>query len=363
MVRYAMTNIAKVTAHWLKRYSLFLLIAGLLTGCGALNDNSDGDVSSEVDRTDVVDHSKAPPGEVLTTLEINSSVPVFDRYEVAPGDVLDVVYNLERSSRESYPITLYHTVSVRFINAPELDQNQEVLPDGTISLPYLGRYPVEGKTVDDLTAELNEQYDSIFRDPQIYIAIENFNARVEQVRRDLRTSARGLSKLVTVRPDGRATFPLIGTYEVVGRTVENIHDELSQDYDEYMPGLNLDLFMHEQTGTNVYVVGEVESPGQFQVKRPINLVQAVARAGGYTRQSDLSSVIVFRRTSDRRLDAHRFNLKDMDTYAAQAINFYLQPEDILLVPRDRISSLAQLMREISDITFFRGLGISYGLNE
>jgi polysaccharide export outer membrane protein len=84
----------------------------------------------------------------------------------------------------------------------------------------------------------------------------------------------------------------------------------------------------------------------------------VARAGGYTQQGETSSVIVFRR-DDKRLKAHRFDIKDMDTFGAQAINFYLQPEDILLVPRSRISSLAQLMREISDITFFQGFDIGF----
>lgn len=339
-----------------------LLMIGLI-GCSHTHDDPMTGNEQDKGATRIIDHRAGSPGEVVTTLSIDSSVPVFDRYQLAPGDVLDVVYNLERNSRETFPITLYHTLSVRFVNLPDLDQRQEVLPDGTISLPYLGRYAVEGKTVDALTRELESAYDDILRDPGIYVAIENFNARVEQVRRDLRTSARGLSKLVTVRPDGRATFPLVGTYEVVGRTVEDVHDQLADAYQAYMPGLNLDLFMHEQTGTNVYVVGEVNDPGQYQVKRPVNLVQAVALAGGYTRQGAVSDVLVFRRSGDEQLVAHRFDMQDMGRFGAHAINFYLQPEDILLVPRSRVSSFAQLMREISDIAFFRGLGVSYDLNQ
>lgn len=361
MAQQSVSERKTIAACRILPWGLALLVAVVGSGC-ATSDKGPTEAERErANRTDIVDHRKAPPGEVLTTLEVDSNAPVFERYEIAPGDVLDVVYNLERRSRKDFPITLYHTVSVRFVNVPKLDQNQQVLPDGTISLPYLGRYAVDGKTVDQLRDELEAEYDSILRDPEIYVAIENFNARVEQVRRDLRTSARGLSKLVTVRPDGRATFPLIGTYKVVGRTVEDVHDELGEAYQEYMAGLNLDLFMHEQTGTNVYVVGEVNNPGAYQVKRPINLVQAVARAGGYTQESELTTVIVFRRDGDR-LKAHRFDLENMDVYAAQAINFYLQPEDIMLVPRSRVSSLAQLMREISDITFFQGLGIGFDLN-
>jgi polysaccharide export outer membrane protein len=337
---------------------LLLGVLALISGCAGTNDRVDEATRERVDRTDTVDHRKAPPGDVVGTLEINSRVPLFDSYRIAPGDVLDVVYHLQRRRQEHYPITLYHTVSVRFVHVPELSQTQEVLPDGTISLPHLGRYKVEGKTVEELRQELEKAYSGTLRDPDIYVSIENFNARVEQIRQDLRTSARGLSKLITVRPDGRATFPLIGPYEVAGRTVEDVHQELADRYQQYMAGLKLDLFMHEQSGTNIYVVGEVRQPGEYEIKRPINLIQAVARAGGYTQQGETSSVIVFRR-DDKRLKAHRFDIKDMDTFGAQAINFYLQPEDILLVPRSRISSLAQLMREISDITFFQGFDIGF----
>jgi polysaccharide export outer membrane protein len=50
----------------------------------------------------------------------------------------------------------------------------------------------------------------------------------------------------------------------------------------------------------------------------------------------------------------------MDEYGLQASQFYLQPDDVLLVPRSKISSAAQLMREIADITFFNGWGINVG---
>ena len=52
----------------------------------------------------------------------------------------------------------------------------------------------------------------------------------------------------------------------------------------------------------------------------------------------------------------------MDKYGVQAMQFYLRSGDILLVPRSRISSAAQLMREISDITFFRGWGIGFDVD-
>jgi len=342
-----------------KRLLACAAVATLLIGCSGQEHLSDGESFKVIDHTDVIDHRKGSPGEQLATLKITSELPVFENYYIAPGDTLDVVFHLERHLKERYPITLYHTVQVRFVSLPKLDQLQDVLPDGTISLPYLGAYKVIGKTTEELRQELQKAYSSILRNPEIYVSIKNFNTRVEQLRRDLQTSARGLSKLIKVRPDGYVTFPLLGDYYVAHKTIQEVFEQLNSDYKEYMPGLKLDLFMHDQTGTNVYVLGEVAKPGSYKLSRPISVLQAISRAGGYTRQGETSTVIVFRRDGDR-LNAHRFDLKDMSKYGAQAANFYLQPEDILLVPRNKISSVAQLMREIADIAFFRGVGIGVG---
>jgi len=342
----------------MKNILMIWLAGGLLLVAGCVTQQTQPEAEGDhVDVTDMVDHQKGVAGEQIAVLTITAKSPVFHTYTIAPGDVLDVVYHLQRTLNREFPITLYHTVAVHFVDVPEMDQEQDVLPDGTISLPYLGSYRVVGKTVEQLRSELTKAYSKILRDPDLYVVIKNFNARVEQVRRDLHTSGRGLSKLISVRPDGYATFPLVGEHYVVGRTIRDVHKELVKAYNEYLPGLQVDLFMHEQSGTQVYVLGEVGKPGPIKVVRPLNVLEAIARVGGYTHEARTESVLVFRRKEDR-LVAHRFNIKDMARYGAQAMNFYLQPDDVLLVPRHEISSAAQLMSEIANITFFRGLGLN-----
>ncbi|WP_419811959.1 polysaccharide biosynthesis/export family protein [Bacterioplanoides sp.] len=335
-----------------------LIVALIFVGC-ATNGDSENDKFAE---TNVVDHTKGVPSAKIATLNMTNDYPVFDYYYITPGDVLDIVYNLERELRNTrFEITLYHRLKVSFIGSSELNIDQDVLPDGTITLPYLGPYSVLGKSTRQLKAELEKEYARYLRYPEILVEIRNINARVEQIRTDLRTAGRGLSKLVNVRQDGYASFPLIGEIYVAKRTIADVSGDLIAAYEQYMPGLKSNLFLHEQAGTNIYVMGEVQEPGAIEMNRPVNVVQAVAMAGGYTREGQTEYVVVFRRDKDR-LHAHRFNLKEMEKYGAHAISFYLRPEDIVLVPRSKVSSLAQLMSEIADITFFRGLGISYEVN-
>jgi polysaccharide export outer membrane protein len=348
------------------RLPAVLLAVGLalgLAGCGqhtgmAMNDAPRPDDGGKP-FVKIVDQTKAGrlPGTRLASLQGAGEYPLFAAYQIAPGDVLDVVYHLERRRQEEYRITLYHTLAVKFIGANELNETQQVLPDGTISLPYVGKTEVVGLTTTELERKLTEAYADILQSPQIYVKIQNFNARVEQIRNDLQTSARGLSKLVRVRPDGYASFPLIGSIKVAQRTIEDVQGELREDYANFMEGLEADLFMHEQTGNQVYVLGEVNQPGTVLISRPINVMQALAEVGGYTREARISSTIVFRR-QDEQLVAHRFDLENMGQYGLQAAQFYLRPDDVLLVPRSRISSAAQLMREVADITFFNGWGFA-----
>ena len=334
---------------------LVVVAAGLaMAGCRS---GSAGGHGRNDDRIKVIDHQKGSslPGDRIASLELRGDYPMFDEYLIAPGDTLDIVYHLERRQVDEFPISLYHQLAIKFVHASELNETQQVLPDGTVTLPYLGSVKVIGLTPPELRDKLEREYEPILQHPEIYVRIENFNARVEQIREDLHTSGRGLSKLIRVRPDGKASFPLVGTMRVAQRSIEDVQKELRVKYEKFMDGLEADLFMHDQTGNNIYVVGEVETPGKLQINRPINVVQAVARAGGYTHEAAIASTIVFRRR-DERMFAHRFDLEDTEQFGARAMRFYLKPGDVLLMPRSRISSAAQLMREISDITFFRGWG-------
>ena len=345
----------KMANYWSTLGRLCLVVVTVLMfGCAG---GSNVEPDSAHDKTDIVDHTKGVPSAKIATLKMANDYPLFDHYYIAPGDILDVVYNLERRLEDSrFEIDLYHELDIRFIGASELNTRQDVLPDGTISLPYFGSYPVIGKTAEELKMELEKAYARYLRYPEVLVEILKINARVEQIRTDLRTAGRGLSKLVTVRQDGYASFPMIGEFFVAKRTIEEVSEDIIAAYENYMPGLKANLFLHEQTGTNIYVMGEVKNPDAYEINRPINLLQAVAMAGGYTREGQTENLIVFRREGDR-LIANRFDIKDMARYGAHATSFYLQPEDIVLVPRSKISSVAQLMAEIADIAFFQGFGL------
>jgi len=293
-----------------------------------------------------------------------SDLDVFPEYHIIPGDVLDVLFQIHSwKPSKKFKIGSGYTVSIKFLDVPELDQTQTVLPDGTIVLPYVGKYKVFNKTIEQITQELKRMYSRILRKPEIYVIVPEFQTRIKALRQDLHTAPRGLSKLITVRPDGYVTFPLIGNVFVARRTIPELNKILNEKYDKILPGLHVDLFLHKHAGSVVYVLGEVTEPGAYQIKKPLNVIQVLTFARGFTHEADLSSVVVFRK-HERKIVGRILNLNDTLSLKNNVEFFFVKPDDLIYVPRKRLSSLAQAMREVGNILFFRGwsFGFGYSLN-
>jgi polysaccharide export outer membrane protein len=220
----------------------------------------------------------------------------------------------------------------------------------------VGEVHVVDKTVTELTSDLVNLYSKILRDPKIYVVVPEFSTHIKELKKDLHTAPRGLSRLVTVRPDGYVTFPMAGDVFVAGKSVPAVNRELNVLYDAFLPGLHVDLFLEKATGTVVYVLGEVVDPGVYAIDRPLTVMEAISLSNGHKAHAKLNNVIVFRR-HEQKLVARGVDV--LATLEGGSDTFFmLRPDDIVYVPKTYIGSLAQLMRDISDITFFRGYAIS-----
>ena len=283
-------------------------------------------------------------------------------YRIAPGDQLDVLFQIRTwIQKEDFRISVDNLVDIHFVRAPELNQSQRVRPDGMLSLPYIGDVFVIGKTVMELTAELKEKYNNVLRSTELFVLVPDFRSAIKELKTDLHTAPRGLSRLVTVRPDGYVTFPMVGDQLVAGRTIPEVSKELNALYQNYLPGLNCDLFLETHAGSVIYVQGEVKNPGIYGILKPISIVEALTLAGSWTSKARLEDVVVVRKQQDK-LVATRVDITKSIDLSGRGAFFYLQPDDIVLVPQTRISKAAEVTKYIMDILMFRGWGISLGEN-
>lgn len=285
---------------------------------------------------------------------------MFTSYRISPGDQLDVLFQIQTwVEREEFRLAIDHTVDIKFIDAPELNQVQTILPNGDISMPYIGQLRVVGLTVVELRKRLEKLYGGILRDPEIQVSVTEFRRSIKELKADLHTAPRGLSRLVTVRPDGYTTFPLLGERRVAGRTIAEVGDELNEAYEKTLPGLHCDLFLERHSGAVIYVYGDVNNAGMYKISKPITVFEALAMAGGGQNSANMDGVIVIRRHEGKlhaaKVDAlASLNLKEPSNA------FFLKPDDIVYLPRGGVYQASDVMEAVQQILMFRGWGITLG---
>ena len=143
-----------------------------------------------------------------------------------------------------------------------------------------------------------------------------------------------LSKVVTVRPDGRFSLPLIGDVQAAGLTAAQVQHEITKRLtDFYQEPPHVSLIVQQANSYVIFIVGQVERPGQYTVKRGTTFLQAIALAGGFTPFAVYNEVLVLRDGSgDHRQRAVRVSYKDILGGKYQENNILLKSGDTIIIP-------------------------------
>ena len=134
-----------------------------------------------------------------------------------------------------------------------------------------------------------------------------------------------------VRPDGAISFPLAGEISTVNKSVTDLQAELTTRLAKYINGPVVTVSIIEVLGNKVYVIGQVNNPGDFVVNPQVDVLQALSMAGGTTRFADLDNIRILRRSNSHQT-ALSFNYKDVIRGRNLAQNVMLKSGDVVVVP-------------------------------
>lgn len=140
-----------------------------------------------------------------------------------------------------------------------------------------------------------------------------------------------LQREVLVRPDGAFSFPLSGDITAVGRTVEAVRQELTTRLQAFIPDLVVTVTVAAINGNKIYVIGQVNTPGQFVVNPRVDVLQALSIAGGVTPFAELNDIKILRRR-DGVQTVLRFRYSDIIKGQRLEQNVLLEVGDVVLVP-------------------------------
>lgn len=241
-------------------------------------------------------------------------------------------------------------VSINVFEEASLSGSFEVGPDGSIVFPLLGIIDAEGRKAGEVATEIEAKLeDGYIRDAQVVVALSEESILPPHT----------ITVIGQVAAPGQVQFPAgtemdlftaVAAAGGIGERGNRDHIELKRKSgsslrSQYVSlGGNGVLKLHDGDTLIVHakpivavevatitVIGEVKSPGKLKISReePLDLIGAIASAGGFTNTARPSKVIVRRNAADG-VKAYEFNVSKMQRSNAEP--FLLQPGDTITVP-------------------------------
>ena len=129
-----------------------------------------------------------------------------------------------------------------------------------------------------------------------------------------------------VRPDGRVSFPLIGDVETTGKTVTQFREEITSRFSKYIIEPQITVNVVKLGTTRVYVLGEIKRPGLYELEKSHRVIDALAKAEGFTEKAAKKNVFLVRAGST---EVEKLNVNNFLTKADQKQNLVLNEGDCL----------------------------------
>ncbi|HKW16120.1 MAG TPA: polysaccharide biosynthesis/export family protein [Terriglobales bacterium] len=231
-------------------------------------------------------------------------------------------------------------VDVSVYNVPELATKIRVNGDGNISLPLIDDVHVEGLTIEEAEAAIEQRLDrgGFVKNPHVQIFVQENTSQSASVLGEVAKPGiypiigdEKLFSLVsaaggfTDRAGKNVTVTHRGEAPIVVPISHNLEDHPESNID-VLPG---DTVMVRRADV-VYVVGDVGRPSGFLMENGhISVLQAIALAGGTNSTAKLSAAKIIRKGTTG-LTSVPVPLKKL--MQAKANDLPMQADDILFVP-------------------------------
>jgi len=137
-----------------------------------------------------------------------------------------------------------------------------------------------------------------------------------------------------VTADGYITFPLLGKVEAEGISVQELEKNLKESLEkDYLVNAQVLVFIEEYHTRQVSVIGEVNTPGKYDMpyEKDITVLEAIAMAEGFTEDADINNTKVIREKDGEKVNI-KIRVKDITNKGEKEKDIVLEPNDIVFVP-------------------------------
>lgn len=158
-----------------------------------------------------------------------------------------------------------------------------------------------------------------------------------------------LNREALVLPDGSVSFPLVGSVRAAGRTTGTMQSLLAERLTPNFAAaptvfVSVSTLNEEATEQfrsrgqiDIYVMGEVETPGMLEVDRGTTLLQALSQAGGFSDFAAKKRIQLRRTDPQTGTDVvYLFNYRAVEAGGRVNGRTILHNGDVIVVPQRRL---------------------------
>lgn len=305
-----------------------------------------------------------------------------NHYLIGPGDIVEVAV------WETPPAMLFGSIELNPTSGPVTTHAitlppQMVTADGTISIPFAGYIPVQGRTTQEIEREITRRLQGKAHLPQVLVRVVQNNTSNVTVVGDVAQST-----LMPLTPKGERLLDALARSGGVTQPVNRVAIQLTRH--NTTATMALDAIIRDPQQNIVLQPGDVltalHQPQSFTVlgatgkneeitfeAQGISLAQALARAGGLDdRRADARGVFVFRfedpglvlDTGTRTLDDSAHHIKmdeegripvvyEVDLRDAASLfvarHFPMQDQDLVYVANSPAAELTKFLNMIGAV--------------
>ncbi len=249
------------------------------------------------------------------------------------------------SARSEYIVGPQDVLKVTVFGVAELTREVTVDTDGTFDFPLIGRVKAAGSSVHGIEAELKERLSKGFLvNPTVTVDVGAYRSQIVYVLGEVRTPGRlmlagnasimsalaeagfttnaGSYVILSHRPSGAAASegPVLPSDASGGQVRISRKDlEMGRAMDVRLQDGDTIFVPKAET---FFISGFVRSPGSYAIDGDLNVLQALALAGGATEQAAQNRV-----TIDRVVDGKLTRVK------IKGLTDPVRPGDTIVVPR------------------------------
>ncbi len=292
------------------------------------------------------------PGEYAGPARV-ARVP---EYRLRAGDTLNLTYLVtELKTDGDYRLAVGDELIIESeadatLARGTLERGMQIQPDGTITMRLIGQVQAAGRTVQQLREYLEEAYEEYYPKPLIDVTPISTGSAARHIREAISGAGGFAAQEITqtLTPSGEIRLLKLGTVQAQGLTLSELKQEINLRYDAVVGGLEVEPSLLTQAPHNLFVLGEVTTPGRFEMNSPTTVLGAIALAGGHISGANLREVVIFRRGDNFEMLSTTLDLRGaiLGREAKPADEIWLRDGDVVVLPSAPIRLFNNFVRQV-----------------